>query len=99
MIALGAEAVYIASSAQMAMGCIRCRACHTGRCPVGMCAQTDKLNVNEASYAVANFLKGAVDEMEMLCRIVGRPNVRELCTDDMAALDPEVSRITGVSLA
>jgi glutamate synthase domain-containing protein 2 len=99
VIALGADAVYIASSAQIAMGCIRCRACHTGRCPVGICSQSDKLDVNKASEAVSSFLKGSVDEMELLCRIVGRNRIHDLCKDDLAALDSEVARITGVQLA
>jgi len=97
--ALGAEAVYISSSAQMAMGCIRCRACSTGKCPVGICSQSGALDVEEAARGVVNFLKGSVDEIEILCRIVGKDSIHKLDRDDLAAMDEETARITGVSLA
>lgn len=100
-LALGAEAVYISSSAQIAMGCIRCRACHTGKCPVGICSHNgnEKLDVEKASAAVTNFLKGSVDEMKILSRLVGRKSFRDLCREDLAALDEETARITGVEAA
>lgn len=97
--ALGVEAVYIASSAQMAMGCIRCRACHTGRCPVGICTPTSNLNIEAAAKAVVNYLKGSVDEIRIICRLVGRSSIHDLTINDMAALDEETARITGVQLA
>lgn len=100
-IALGAEAVYISSSAQMAMGCIRCRSCHTGKCPVGICSQDGKvkLNIETAAGNIANYLRGSVDEIEIVCRLVGRHSIRDLCREDIAALDEETGRITGVALA
>ncbi|MBF0275345.1 MAG: FMN-binding glutamate synthase family protein [Nitrospinae bacterium] len=99
--AMGAEAVYISSSAQMAMGCIRCRACHTGRCPVGICSQEGKvtLDIDSATKSITNFVKGAVDEIEILCRLVGRNSIHSLTLDDLAALDEDTSRIVGVQLA
>jgi isopentenyl diphosphate isomerase/L-lactate dehydrogenase-like FMN-dependent dehydrogenase/Pyruvate/2-oxoacid:ferredoxin oxidoreductase delta subunit len=98
--ALGAEAVYISSSAQMAMGCIRCRACHTGRCPTGICAANVKsLDVDKAAESVANFIEGSVDEIKILCRLIGKDSIHKLQIADLAALDEESSRITGVQLA
>jgi glutamate synthase domain-containing protein 2 len=99
--ALGAEAVYIASSAQMAMGCVRCRACHTGKCPLGICSQNGKtkLDIDKASQGVVNFIKGSVEEIEILCRIVGKNSIRKLDRNNLAALDAETARITGVALA
>ncbi len=98
--ALGAEAVYISSSAQMAMGCIRCRACHTGKCPTGICAVNGKrLDVEKAAAGVANFIMGSVDEIKILCRLVGKDSIHKLNINDLAALDEEASRITGAQLA
>lgn len=99
--ALGADAVYIASSAQMAMGCIRCRACHTGRCPVGICSMNSKkrLDVGQAAQNVANFIQGSVEEIKILCRLVGKDSIHKLQITDIAALDEESSRITGALLA
>ena len=99
--ALGAEAVYIASSAQMAMGCVRCRACHTGKCPMGICSQNGKvkLDMDKASQGVVNFLHGSLEEIKILCRIVGKNSIHKLDRNDLAALDAETARITGVALA
>lgn len=42
-IALGADAVYIASGALIALGCHLCRSCHTGRCNWGIATQRPDL--------------------------------------------------------
>ena len=99
--ALGAEAINLGASVQMAMGCVRCRACHTGRCPTGICSQEGKvtLDIDKAAKAVVNFISGSVDEIKTLCRLVGKDSIHKLDKDDLAALDTETARITGVGLA
>ena len=42
-IALGADAVYIATAALIAMGCHVCRSCHMGRCNWGIATQVPEL--------------------------------------------------------
>jgi glutamate synthase domain-containing protein 2 len=42
-IALGADAVYVATSALIALGCHLCRSCHLGRCNWGIATQREKL--------------------------------------------------------
>lgn len=42
-IALGADCVYIATAALLALGCHLCRSCHTGRCNWGIASQTPDL--------------------------------------------------------
>ncbi len=42
-IALGADAVYIATAALLALGCHLCRSCHTGRCNWGIATQRPEL--------------------------------------------------------
>ena len=42
-VALGADCVYIASSALIAMGCHLCRTCHAGRCNWGIATQAPEL--------------------------------------------------------
>ncbi|MEE8573784.1 MAG: glutamate synthase-related protein [Thermodesulfobacteriota bacterium] len=98
--ALGAEGVYISSSAQMSMGCVRCRSCHTGKCPVGICSQDGKviLDIDKASEGVVNFINGSIDEIKILCRLTGRNSIRSLSREDLASLDPEAARIAGVEL-
>ncbi len=42
-IALGADAVYIATSALLALGCHLCRSCHSGKCNWGIATQRPEL--------------------------------------------------------
>ena len=42
-IALGADAVYIATSALLALGCHLCRSCHSGKCNWGIATQMPEL--------------------------------------------------------
>ena len=60
-IALGADAVYIATAALVAMGCTLCQKCYTGKCPWGI-ATTDpwiskRLNPEIASKRLVNLLR------------------------------------------
>ncbi len=43
-IALGADCVYIATAALLALGCHLCRSCHTGKCNWGIATQIPELN-------------------------------------------------------
>ncbi len=61
-IALGADAVYIATAALVAMGCTVCQKCYTGKCPWGI-ATTDpwiakRINPDIASQRLNNLLRG-----------------------------------------
>ena len=61
-IALGADAVYIATAALVAMGCTVCQKCYTGKCPWGI-ATTDswiskRINPDIASKRLVNLLRG-----------------------------------------
>jgi glutamate synthase domain-containing protein 2 len=61
-IALGADAVYIATAALVAMGCTVCQKCYTGKCPWGI-ATTDpwiskRINPDIASRRLVNLLRG-----------------------------------------
>ena len=42
-VALGADCVYIATAALIALGCHLCRSCHTGRCSWGIATQVPEL--------------------------------------------------------
>ena len=70
-IALGADAVYIASSALLAMGCHMCQKCYTGKCNWGIATQdpnlTKRLNPEIAVKRLTNLLHAWSHEMkEML---------------------------------
>ena len=42
-VALGADCVYIATAALLALGCHLCRSCHTGKCNWGIATQIPEL--------------------------------------------------------
>lgn len=70
-IALGADAVYIGTSALVAMGCTLCQKCYTGKCAWGICTQdpylVKRLNPEITSKRLVNLLKGWSHELkEML---------------------------------
>ena len=102
-IALGADAVYMAGAMKIALGCKYIRQCHLGTCPYGIATQDPslraRLNVEEKSRHVANFINAATAEIKSIARICGKNNIHDLDKTDLAALNPELSRITGVSPA
>lgn len=59
-IALGADAVYIATSALIALGCHLCRNCQSGRCNWGIATQipelVERLDPNEGERRLVNLL-------------------------------------------
>lgn len=70
-IALGADAVYIASAALMALGCHLCRSCQTGKCNWGIATQrpdlVKRLNPNVGYKRLVNLVSAWQHEiMEMM---------------------------------
>ncbi|MHB1419627.1 MAG: glutamate synthase-related protein [Bacillota bacterium] len=70
-IALGADAVYIASSALIALGCHMCQKCYTGKCNWGIATQNPqlvkRLNPEIGARRAANLLRAWKHEIkEML---------------------------------
>ena len=61
-IALGADAVYIATAALVAMGCTVCQKCYTGKCPWGIATSdswiSKRLNPDIATERLVNLLRG-----------------------------------------
>lgn len=60
-IALGADAVYIATAALVALGCTLCQQCPTGKCAWGICtsnlAYSKRINPEIGSRRLANLLR------------------------------------------
>ena len=66
-IAMGADAVAIASSALMAAACQQYRICGSGKCPVGVATQDEelrkRLHIENSANRVANFLNVSLEEL------------------------------------
>jgi len=100
-IAMGADAVAIATSALIAMGCEQYRICHTGKCPMGITTQDPELrkrfNVEKASKGLENFINVSTEEMKDFARITGNMDIHDLSTDDLCTTNSEISSHTNIS--
>ena len=97
-LALGADAVALATASLMAIGCQQYRACHSGGCPVGIATQNpklrDRLDVQESARRLTEFFLGATGMMVDFARVCGRRRLADLNRTDLATLDPELARRT-----
>ena len=102
-LALGAEGVYMGSALKVALGCTYLRQCHLGNCPHGIATQNKKLrrrlNVEQGAARIARFIKAATEDVKCVARSCGKDSVHDLDRTDLAALHPELTRITGVESA
>jgi len=101
-LALGADAVFCVTSLLIAMGCIYCRLCYLGKCPVGITTQDPelrkKLNIETASQNIANFIKNCTEEIKMIAGACGENNIHKLNKGHLRALNSEIAKITKVKL-
>jgi glutamate synthase domain-containing protein 2 len=99
-LALGADAVYIATAALIAINCEQYRICHTGLCPTGVTSHDPALekvlDVEEGVRRLSNFIKVSTFEMANLTRTMGKDSLSELGPGDLISMDRELSEITGV---
>lgn len=96
-LALGADAVALASASLMAIGCQQYRACHRGTCPVGIATQAPalraRLDTEVSADRLATFLTAATRMITDYCRITGRRSVGELSRSDLTALTIDVGAL------
>ena len=99
-LAMGADAVAIASAAMIACGCQQYRVCHTGRCPVGIATQDpelrSRLDIELSARRLENFLRVATEELCDFARLTGRDDVHALAVDDLCTTSSEISRFTTI---
>lgn len=99
-IAMGADAVAIASAAMVAAACQQYRICGTGMCPVGMATQDEKLrerlHIDSAAKRVENFLTCSANELRTFARITGNPDIHGLSVNDLCTINREISEHTNI---
>lgn len=99
-LAMGADAVAIASAGLMAAACQQYKICGTGNCPVGIATQDEdlrsRLKVDAAAQRVANFLNVSLEELKMFARITGHKSVHDLSTEDLVTINHEISQYTNI---
>ena len=102
-IAMGADAVAVATAGLLAAGCQQYRICGTGLCPVGIATQDPdlraRLDVDAAARRVANFLNVSLAELKQFARLTGHRSVHDLNVDDLCTTNREISGFTDIAHA
>ena len=102
-IAMGADAVAIASAAMVAAACQQYRICGTGMCPVGVATQNEKLrerlHIDTAAKRIENYLKCSSEELRTFARITGNKDIHGLSVDDLCTISEEISEHTNIAHA
>ena len=99
-LAMGADAVALASAALIAAACQQYRICGTGMCPVGVATQDEalrrRLPMDAAAQRVANFLNVSLEEIKTFARITGHHNIHDMDVDDLCTISREISEFTNI---
>lgn len=99
-LAMGADAVAVATSGLIAAACQQYRICGSGNCPVGVATQNPelrkRLNIDASAQRVANFLNVSLAELKTFARITGNKSVHDLCLDNLVTTDRDIAEYTGI---
>ncbi len=99
-LAMGADAVAIASAALIAAACQQYRICGSGNCPVGVATQNPELRgrmqTSAAALRVANFLNVSCKELETFARVTGNSSVHDLSMEQLITLNRDIAEYTGI---
>ena len=97
-IAMGADAVAIASAAMVAAACQQYRICGTG-----IATQNEKLrerlHIDSAAKRVENYLKCSAEELKVFARITGNTDIHGLSVNDLCTINEEISEHTNIAHA
>ena len=99
-IAMGADAVAVASAPLMAAACQQYRICGTGMCPAGVATQDPelrkRLKTDQAAARVANYFRVTLEELKMFARITGHARLHDMNVDDLCTINREISEFTNI---
>ncbi len=99
-LAMGADAVAVASGALIAAACQQYRICGSGNCPVGIATQDEalrtRLSGDAAAARVANYLNVSCEELRMFARVTGHADVHDLCAADLCTTSREIAEYTKI---
>lgn len=99
-IAMGADAIAVASGALIAAACQQYRICGSGNCPVGVATQNPELRsrmkIDASAQRVANYLNVSLKELRTFARITGHSNLHDLSTADLVTINREISEYTNI---
>ncbi len=102
-LALGANAVALGKTAEIAIGCTQCGNCNSNSCMAGI-GTTDtehetKFDWVDAGKKLTNFLNTLNKELKLLMVLTGCKTLADISKDCLRALDYDMAAITGTRLA
>ena len=99
-LAMGADAVAIASAGLIAAACQQYRICGSGNCPVGVATQDPELRkrliIDASAQRVANFLNVSLDELKTFARVTGNHSVHDLSIRNLVTMDRDIAKYTDI---
>lgn len=99
-LAMGANAIAIASAAMIAIGCQQYRICHNGKCPMGIATQDPELrknfSIDKGAKRLENYLHVLREELKSFARISGHTCIHDLSREDLCTTSSEISNHTGI---
>ncbi len=100
-LAMGADAVALASAALIAIGCQQYRICDSGKCPVGITTQDPALrsrfDIDLSAERLANFFRVITGELADFVRLTGNDEVHQLSVADLRTTNSEIARFTSIA--
>lgn len=100
-IALGADAVALATAAMMAIGCQQYRACSSDNCPVGIATQKmalrERFDVTTSAERLVNLFEAWTEQITDFARMCGKRRLHDLSYDDLATTSHEIAHYTPIA--
>ena len=86
----------------LALGCIQALRCNSGHCPTGITTHKSDLEaryeIERNAQWIATFLKNMAREVAAITLACGKDDCHALSRDDLRALTPEASAMTGLPM-
>ena len=100
-LAMGADAVAVASAALIAIGCQQYRICDTGRCPVGVTTQNPELrsrfDIDLSAERLVNFFRVTTEELSDFARLTGNDDIHQLRVTDLRTTNSKIAKYTDIA--
>ena len=99
-IAMGADAIAIASASLIAVACQQYKLCDKGQCPVGVATQDkelrSRLKIDIGAKRLTNYLNASLEEIKTFARITGHNDIHDLNVSNLATFNSEISDYTNI---
>jgi len=100
-LAMGADAIAIATAALMSCACQQYKQCHIGQCPMGVTTQEkdlrERFEDDKAVERLENYLTVSLNELKNFAKVTGHKNVHDLNIEDLGTFKREISEFTDIN--